>query len=84
MSKEEVADTTERTSKGLRDLLFDTITKLRDGKCEVSEARAIAALAGQIVNTVNMEIAVAQLRRDYPADTKLICPPPLKLDAKGI
>jgi hypothetical protein len=73
----------DRTSKGLRDMLFDTIEQLRTGKCEIGKARAIAAVAGQIVNTVHMEIAVANLRRDYPADTKLICPPPLQLDAKS-
>lgn len=72
----------ERTSTGLRDLLFDQIERLRSGKCEVGEARAVAALAGQIVNTVHMEIAVASLRRDYPADMKLIIPPPLKLESK--
>lgn len=74
----------EHTSKGLRDVLFDTISRLRKGECKVDEARATAALAGQIVNTVHMEIAVANLRRDYPSDTKLICPPPLKLDGKGV
>lgn len=70
----------ERTSEGLRGLLFDEIDRLRSGKSTVGEARAIAALASQVVNTVHMEIAVAQLRRDYPADMKLIIPPPLKLD----
>lgn len=71
---------TEPTSEGLRKLLFSEIDRLRRGKSTVGEARAIAALASQIVNTVHMEIAVAQLRRDYPADMKLIVPPPLQLN----
>lgn len=70
----------ERTSEGLRNMLFDEIDRLRSGKGTVGEARAIAALASQVVNTVHMEIAVAQLRRDYPADMKLVIPPPLKLN----
>lgn len=69
----------EQTSRGLRAVLFDQIDKLRSGKCGVDEASAVAKLAGQIVNTVMMEIKVAQLRRDYPSDTKLVVPPPLQL-----
>ena len=78
-----MADSVERSSSGLRDLLFDTIDRLRTGKVTVGEARAIAALAGQVVNTVHMEIAIANLRRDYPADTKLLVPPPLVLNGKS-
>ena len=73
----------DRSSRGLRDILFDTIADLREGKCEVGKAKAIAAIAAQIVSTVNMEIAVAKLRSEYPADTKLICPPPLKLNGEA-
>ena len=78
-----MADSVERSSSGLRDLLFDTIDRLRTGKATVGEARAIAALAGQVVNTVHMEIAIANLRRDYPADTKLLVPAPLVLNGKS-
>lgn len=74
----------QKTSQGLRDVLFEQIEKLRKSECDVGEARAVAVLAAQIINTVHMEIAVAMLRRDYPADTKLICPPPLQLDAKAV
>jgi hypothetical protein len=73
----------ERTSEGLRNLLFDEIDRLRSGKSSVGEARAIAALTSQVMQTVHMEIAVAQLRRDYPADMKLVIPPPLALNGNG-
>lgn len=69
-----------RTSEGLRDRLFDEIDRLRTGDADVAEARAVAALASQIINTVHMEIEVAKLRRDYPSDTKLVLPAPLKLE----
>ena len=69
----------ERTSEGLRTMLFDEIDRLRTGKSDVATSRAIAALSHQIISTVHMEIAIAELRRDYPSDTKLIVPPPLSL-----
>ena len=68
-----------RSSAGLREALFDQIEKLRSGKGSVAEARAMAALAGAIVATVGMDIAVAKLWKDYPADMKLDVPAPLKL-----
>lgn len=74
---------TEKTSEGLRNTLFDAIDKLRSGKIKPQEAKAMASLAGQIISTVNMEIAIAQLRREYPADTPLIVPPPLRLAKKN-
>lgn len=72
----------ERNSSGIRDVLFDQIDRLRQGKCDVGEAKAVAALVGQIINSVNMEINVARLRADYPGDTKLDLPAPLKLEKK--
>lgn len=69
----------ERTSAGLRDALFDAIEKLRQGDIEAQDAKALAQLANQICNTVSLEIEVAKLRMEYPADTKLIVPSPLSL-----
>ena len=48
---------TERTSLGLRDALFDEIDALRNGNSNPQRASALARLAGQIVNTVRVEIA---------------------------
>lgn len=47
---------TERTSLGLRDTLFDELDALRDGSSTPQRAGAIAKLAVQIVNTVNLEL----------------------------
>lgn len=69
----------ERTSAGLRDALFDAMEKVRDGDMMAEDAKAISGLAGQICNTVQLEIKVAELRTQYPADAKLIVPSALTL-----
>jgi hypothetical protein len=69
----------ERTSAGLRDALFDAIEKLRSGDIEAQDAKALAALSHQICATVSLEIEVAKLRTEYPADTKLSLPAALPL-----
>ena len=61
-----------RTSAGLRDALFDAIERVRDGDMAAEDAKALAGLAGQICNTVQLEIKVAELRTQYPADAKFI------------
>lgn len=68
-----------RTSAGLRDALFDAIEKVRDGDMMAEDAKAISGLAAQICNTVQLEISVAKLRTEYPADTKLLLPTALEL-----
>lgn len=68
-----------RTSSGLRDALFDAIERVRDGDMASEDAKAISGLASQIVNTVQLELNVAKLRTQYPADAKLIVPAPLQL-----
>jgi hypothetical protein len=47
-----------RTSAGLRDALFDELDRMRCGKTNATNANAVARLAGEIVNTVTMELAV--------------------------
>lgn len=69
----------QRTSAGLRDALFDAIENLRAGNIEAADGKAIAALSQQICNTVSLEIEVAKLRTQYPADAKLAVPAPLPL-----
>lgn len=69
----------ERTSAGLRDALFDAIEKVRDGEMMAEDAKAISGLAAQVCSTVSLEIEVAKLRTEYPADAKLIVPSPLPL-----
>lgn len=69
----------ERTSAGLRDALFDAMEKVRDQEMPAEDAKAFSGLAHQICATVNLEIAVAKLRTEYPADAKLVVPAPLPL-----
>lgn len=45
-----------RTAEGLRDVLFDEIDKLRDGRGDRRRALTIATLASQIINTARVEI----------------------------
>lgn len=68
-----------RTSAGLRDALFDAIEKVSVGDITPGDAHAMANLANQICKTVHLEIEVARLRTEYPADAKLIVPSPLQL-----
>lgn len=74
-----MAKTVGRTSAGLRDVLFDSIDKLRNGDIESAEASSIAKLAAAICKTVSLEIEVARLRLQYPEDTKMIVPGPMAL-----
>ena len=70
-----------RTSTGLREVLFDQLERLRNGQCTVNEAKAVAMLSKSIVDTVHMEIAVAEAR-DGATGIALL-PPALKLDGPG-
>lgn len=51
-----MAKNMKRTSKGLRDVLFDEIESLRSGDGDPSRALAVANLAKQIINTVKIEL----------------------------
>jgi hypothetical protein len=52
---EEVKKTTQNT-KGLREMLFFELDRLREGKITVDEARAISRLAECILNSVRLEM----------------------------
>lgn len=46
----------KRTTKGLRDVLFDEIEALRNGDGDASRALAVANLAKQIINVAKIEL----------------------------
>ena len=48
---------------------------------EPKTGKAIADAASEICASVSLEIQVAKLRTEYPADTKLVIPGPLQLGA---
>jgi len=53
---DKISNEMERTSKGLRDVLFDELDALRHGKSSPTQSNAVAKLAGSVVETVKMEI----------------------------
>ena len=61
--------TTERTSRGLRDALFEELDGLRNGEIEPLRASAVAKLAVQIINTAMIEVHLR--RTDLSLDQHL-------------
>lgn len=51
---------TVRTSRGLRDTLFDELDMLRNGESEPLRAAAVAKLAVQIINTAMIEVHLSK------------------------
>ena len=70
-----------RTSAGLRDALFDELDRLRNGDTNATNANAVARLADQVVNTVNMELEVHRHLSKLPdgAAVSKAMPQPLAL-----
>lgn len=52
---------TIRTSRGLRELLFEELDKLRSGEAAPARVNAIAKSAAQIIATVRLEMDHAKL-----------------------
>lgn len=46
----------ERTTEGLRDMLFDEVDLLRAGKIDSARARATANIARQIIESVRVQV----------------------------
>lgn len=59
-----------RTSAGLRDALFDEIDRIRAGETDAKKANAVARLAGEIVNTVHMEMEVQKHLSSVPEEKR--------------
>ena len=70
--------TTEKTSAGLCDALFEEFDLLRNGLSDAQRASAVAKLAVQIINTKKLEIDAAAF---YKAGLRF---EPLALTAKGL
>lgn len=58
MTVQPMPTATVRTSAGLRDALFDELDGLRHGTSNPAKANAVAKLAGQVIDTVKMELDV--------------------------
>jgi len=59
----------DRTSAGLRDILFDEIDALRKPKGNPHRALAVSALARQIIGTVETELKFAAVARAMKDDS---------------
>lgn len=71
---------TIRTSAGLRDALFDELDGLRNGESNPAKANAVAKLAGQVIDTVKMELDVQKHLAKMPkTDTPTQLPTPVSL-----
>lgn len=63
---------TVRTTKGLRDALFDELDSLSSGKSTPHIASAKAKLAVQIINTTRLEIEFHKFIQECPENANRI------------
>lgn len=64
---ETTSPSVRRSSAGLRSALFDEIDRIRNNQSDSTKANAIARLAGEIVNTVRLEIDIQKHVSALPA-----------------
>lgn len=57
---------TARTSASLRDILFDEIDKLRAGKSNPKQAKAVAVLAQNIIKSAEVELVYQKMKINDP------------------
>ncbi len=69
----------QKDSAGLRDVLFDELVSLREGNSTPARARAMAAIAQAILDSVTTEIAYHAAQ---PIDGPRIVPIPLAIEDK--
>lgn len=69
----------ERTSKGLRDALFDEWERLLNGQSSHQQARAFAKLAAPILNSVKLELYHARFLNNSNGEEDVKCLPPIRL-----
>ena len=82
----EVLPPVVRTSAGLRDVLFDELDRMRNGRTNATNANAISRLAGEIANTIQMELEVhrelSRIPGDHPAGEQPRLPQSIELGAR--
>lgn len=61
-----------RTTKGLRDLLFEEIDLLRQGKIDTERANAVSRGASVIINSAKLELEYKRTFDDGKTKTKSI------------
>ena len=53
-----------KTIEGLRDVLFDEIKQLREGTSNPTRARVIAQMAGQVIDSLRVQIQYGRLIKE--------------------
>ena len=53
--------TTKSVTEQLRESLFDTLEKLKDGKIDANTAQAVSKISSNILNTVSLELQAAEI-----------------------
>ena len=72
----------DRTTAGLRDLLFDTILDIRKGKISNKEASAVAQLAKEMLATVDLELKAQKQASEFSPESRdalTLAPPTITL-----
>lgn len=68
-SKEKETNSMELTATNLKTALWETLTSVKDGSMQPSQADAVAAQAREILRTVKTQLQVSQQsKRSVPAD----------------
>lgn len=74
---------TVRSTKGLRDALFDEMDALREGKTTPHISSAMAKLAVQIINSVRLEIEYQKHVASTPGANEILNINPIMLGRVG-
>jgi hypothetical protein len=71
----------ERSTRGLRDMLFDALADVQAGKMKPSEAVQLSSVVRQIVATADLELRVQSQRKalGLEHDAMVLAPPVVSL-----
>lgn len=68
----------ERSTRGLREMLFDSIESVQGGSMKASEAVQLSSVVRQIVATADLELRVQRQSKDMGVDVDaLVLAPPV-------
>lgn len=68
-----------RTTEGIRDALFDEIDELRGGGGDIKRAKALAAMAQNILKAAELDLKFAEHVRRRPQGEAKAMPAPIAL-----
>lgn len=73
--------TYERTTAGLRALLFDTIVAVKGGAISAKEATSVAQVSREIISTLDIELRAQKQAKEMggESDALVLAPPTIKL-----